>query len=144
MRVLKTCICGAGFSTTTARVKAGRGKFCSKQCQYKNAKRPSGLTYVLKQTNPTSFKKGHIPWHKDQLIKSWEDYGSDMSYRHKVIRKMFGSPTECEQCGTDQNLQWSNVSGKYLGERDDWQQLCTKCHQRYDYENFGARTAFFN
>lgn len=143
MKVLITCACGSEFETTEARQKDGRGKFCSKTCQYANATRPSGLKYQKHKENPTSFKKGHTPWHKGLMIKEWDRYGVDPSYRHKLIRKMYGRPSECEHCDSHKNLQWSNVSGKYKEEREDWQQLCSKCHQKYDYETFGARLAFY-
>jgi len=38
-------------------------KYC-KKCGYKYRKRPSGLKYTLHKKNPTSFKKGNIPWSK--------------------------------------------------------------------------------
>ncbi len=41
------------------------------------------------------------------------------------------------------NIQWANKTGKYLLIRADWLQLCKKCHQRYDWESFGARKVFY-
>jgi hypothetical protein len=38
----------------------------------------------------------------------------------------------CEQCGMSATTQWSNKSGEYRQERDDWQELCVKCHRQYD------------
>lgn len=43
--------------------KSNKGDYC-KRCGYKYRKRPSGLKYKKHKENPTSFKKGDIPWHK--------------------------------------------------------------------------------
>ena len=58
MIIQKKCVCGKTFKTHDYRIRDGRGKFCSKKCQYSNAYRPSGLDYVLKVVNPTWYKKG--------------------------------------------------------------------------------------
>lgn len=60
MRILRTCICGNKFETTDYRIKDGRGKFCSKKCQYSYATRPSGLSYKIKVKNRGWFKKGEV------------------------------------------------------------------------------------
>lgn len=54
----KTCVCGAKFNVPEWKLKAGRGKFCSKKCQYENATRPSGLKYNIVKENPTWIKQG--------------------------------------------------------------------------------------
>jgi len=50
-----------------------RTKYCSKVCFYKYRGRRSGLKYVLVKHNPTSFRKGNIPWNTGTkgLIKAW-------------------------------------------------------------------------
>jgi hypothetical protein len=144
MKITKQCICGNEYTTTDGRLKDGRGKFCSKKCQYTHAYRPSGLTYNIKVENKGWFNKGFEPWCKGKLLKKWDEYSKDLSYKHKVLRKMYGTPQTCEQCGTTENLQWSNKSGEYKEDRNDWQSLCAKHHQHYDYEHFGARQSFYN
>jgi len=62
MKVNVKCVCGKEFITGDWRIKAGRGKFCSKKCHYANMTRPSGLIYQKHKENPTSFKKGNITW----------------------------------------------------------------------------------
>lgn len=39
--------------------------------------------------------------------------------------------------------QWSNISGEYKRNLADWQRLCAKCHQLYDYNVFGKRKTFY-
>lgn len=52
--------------------KSRKGEYC-KSCSYKHRTRPSGLKYNLVKENPTSFKKGHTPWHKGTigLVTAW-------------------------------------------------------------------------
>jgi hypothetical protein len=54
---------------------------------------------------------------------------------HKRIRRWFGTPNECENCGdtTSTKFEWANISGEYQLERSDWARLCCKCHRRYDF-----------
>jgi hypothetical protein len=61
-RVTVLCPCGNEFTAAIWRVRAGRGKFCSKACKYRYQTRPSGLKYKIVKENPTSFKPGHVPW----------------------------------------------------------------------------------
>lgn len=62
--ILVRCPCGRKFKTSEARIKQGRGRYCSRECMYKWRKRPTGLKYNLKKDNPTWFKKGHLPWNR--------------------------------------------------------------------------------
>jgi len=60
--MIKICPCGKEFYIQKHLKQ--RKKYCSKKCFYKYRKRPSGLKYNLVKENPTSFKKGLIPWNK--------------------------------------------------------------------------------
>lgn len=54
---MKICIeCGSK--------KSDKGDYC-KKCSYKHRTRHSGLKYKKHKENPTSFKKGQIPWNKN-------------------------------------------------------------------------------
>lgn len=50
---------------------------------------------------------------------------------HQWIRRV-GEKKQCEHCGDGGTLHWSNISGEYRYERDDWQVLCAMCHRSYD------------
>ena len=58
MSIQVECPCGVKFRAARWQLEAGRGKYCSKPCLYKYRVRPTGLTYVVRKENPTSFKKG--------------------------------------------------------------------------------------
>lgn len=63
-KVTRTCPCGKTFEVPEWKIRAGRGKRCSKECQYKYATRPSGLEYNIAQENRGWFKEGCEPWNK--------------------------------------------------------------------------------
>lgn len=52
--------------------------------------------------------------------------------KHRVMRKKFEDIKVCQKCGSDYDLELSNISGKYLLEESDWQKLCINCHKKYD------------
>lgn len=63
--------------------------------------------------------------------------GDKVEYQalHQWIRKHFGSPTVCEDCGASnlkgRKIHWANKSGKYLRVRSDWKRICVKCHHAF-------------
>jgi len=124
-------------------LKSNKGLYC-KKCGYKHRTRPVGLVYIKHKINPTSFKKGVIPWNKGLCLKAISEYGDDKSELHKWIRRNYGEPLQCEYCGKKKNIEWANKSNNYLRKRDDWMTLCRKCHHKYDFEMFGCRKSFFN
>lgn len=68
----------------------------------------------------------------------WKTNKAAYSNLHAWVRRHFGSPTECEDCGieaTGRFMQWANRSGEYTKDRSDWRRLCAKCHKRYDMRN---------
>ena len=64
--------------------------------------------------------------------KDWK--GDDVGYSglHKWVYVRLGKIPECMYCGTDESLQWANISGKYKRDLLDWVRLCAKCHRDYD------------
>jgi hypothetical protein len=124
----KECVCGKKYLVQLNRLKQGRGKFCSKKCQYQNAHRPSGLNYKIKVKNKAWFKKGHTPWSKgknglrispstefkkghvpfsklnpemmprEECHHNWK--GDDVGYcgLHNWVYNKLGRPNECEFC----------------------------------------------
>lgn len=88
----------------------------------------------------TEFKPGQKP-SPNRTIHSGEDHykwSSKPSYSaiHHWINKVLGKPKECSSCGfTSENgrqFHWSNVSGNYLRDVNDWQRLCVSCHFKFD------------
>lgn len=58
---------------------------------------------------------------------------------HVWVRKCLGTPSLCENCGTDtsKKFEWANLSGEYRRELDDWARLCKVCHCLID--NTGSK-----
>jgi hypothetical protein len=77
--------------------------------------------------------------------KLWKGDKAGYMAKHKWIQNHWVKTDVCEICnqlclprpGTrlKHKTQWSNRTGKYLRERNDWQELCPKCHRQYDIEN---------
>ena len=63
MNTIIICPCGKEIPVPPHRL--GRKKYCSRECLYKYHKRPSGLKYKLTKENIGQFKKGNIPWSKN-------------------------------------------------------------------------------
>lgn len=58
---------------------------------------------------------------------------------HKYIGRKLTKNGYCSNCKTYGYTEWSNKSGLYLRELIDWQELCKKCHMRYDSNVLGAK-----
>ena len=128
----KQCPCGEKLPNQT-----DRKKYCSKICFYKYRVRPKGLKYVLVKENPTSFKKGLVPWNKGiegDYLRQWKGDDAEVNTIHKWITKKLGRPQKCEMCGSTkkQIYHWSNKEHTYKRILEDWQRLCMKCHWAYD------------
>jgi len=68
---------------------------------------------------------------------SWK--GDEVGYvaAHTWLTKNFGhEKTECEDCGTIDNLQWAfkGRSGGHSRNREDYRVLCQRCHYFFDLE----------
>ncbi len=50
---------------------------------------------------------------------------------HHWIRKF--KKTNCEYCGSKENLDWANKEHTYKRKKEDWMCLCRSCHKKYDY-----------
>ncbi|SRR6266851_2158425 len=133
--VLKICCCGKQFETSENLVAIGKGKFCSKSCMYANRSRRFGYKRVDKGINPSWFKPGHVsvatfPEGYRPANFKVEDFGYDTL--HDWVRRHRGKPIKCEHCDSTANLQWANKSWEYKRELDDWLELCSRCHSKYD------------
>lgn len=75
-------------------------------------------------------------WFQGKNIYNYKGEKAGYCAKHKWIKKMRGNPKYCEHCKkTDKkNYHWSNISGKYKKDINDWQRLCVKCHSKYDIE----------
>jgi hypothetical protein len=111
MIIQKKCVCGKTFKTHDYRIRDGRGKFCSKKCQYENATRPSGLDYNIKVVNPTWFKRG------DKKTKSWyEAMKNYVPYNKgtKGLMKPNKTSFTKEDVIGDKNIKWKGDDVGYF------------------------------
>lgn len=145
--ITKKCICGVNFQVSEVRLRYGRGKFCSKKCQYKNAHRPSGLKYKIVMVNKGWLKKGHklglgrklSKEHIENLVNSHKGkhfspktefkYKNGMGYRHLLLKGILKQ--ECVSCG-ENKLKRLHVHHKDKNRKNNKISnltiLCRPCH----------------
>lgn len=143
------CPCGKTFEVPQWKVNAGRGKRCSKECQYRYATRPSGLTYNVTKENPTAFKRGDTPWNAGTIgvMQAWnkgvpgrsgEEHpqwkGDEIGYfaLHMWLARVKPKTGHCEDCGAGRYTEYANISYEYRRDPDDYRELCKPCHVRQD------------
>jgi hypothetical protein len=63
----------------------------------------------------------------------WKGEAATTASKHDWIRFNFTKTGVCEHCKETKRTDWSNKDHKYSRERDEWQELCRSCHQKYDY-----------
>lgn len=51
---------------------------------------------------------------------------------HSWIKRVFNKPKVCGVCGSEENVDFANISHKYKKEISDWTTLCRKHHIQYD------------
>lgn len=157
LRTRKCEICLKDFSVVLppSRQKSGRGRFCSIECKTKWSK---GKHF----SRESEFKKGRKVFfseehrskisqarkgHRDTVGKDngmWK--GNKVGYfaLHHWVNRTFGKAIVCEKCSSTLNVQWANKSYNYKRQRNDWLELCYKCHRKYDLENgWGLATKKF-
>lgn len=52
---------------------------------------------------------------------------------HIWMRRGFSKIGTCEACGLSRETYWSNISGDYRRDRNDFWELCVPCHKLFDY-----------
>lgn len=105
--VERSCeVCDKDFMTWPTEIKRGGGKTCSRDCYFKRLKLLLAEKYPVKETYSTI---------------------------HRWVYVQGGKASKCEFCGSaSQKYEWSNISGNYKQDMNDWQQLCVPCHRKYD------------
>ena len=79
---------------------------------------------------------------KGEICPNWKGESATYNSKHKWIQNNWQKTGICEICklprpprkGTrlKYGTHWSNKSGRYLRQRDDWYELCPKCHKSLD------------
>lgn len=65
---------------------------------------------------------------------NWKGDKVGYSALHDWVRRVLGTPMQCENCGTTTHRQfeWANLSGEYKRDISDWARLCKMCHVLID------------
>lgn len=162
----KNCfICNKEFYTKPARLKEGRGKYCSRQCYYTSKIGKIPVTHFpighepwnkdlkgIHLSSLTEFPKGHTPWNKDKPFyqireeknNMWKGDEAGYFAIHLWVTNRLGRPQLCEHCGTTtaKKFEWANKSHEYKRDLNDWIRLCVPCHKKYDKDSIGAVKRF--
>ncbi len=75
---------------------------------------------------PFSIRETHPNWKGDKV-----GYNS----LHDWIYRNLGKAKKCQDCGSIEKVEWSNISLEYKRDLNDWQKLCYSCHRKYDNKN---------
>ena len=99
------------------------------------------LNLVVKKYRKNNKRR---PWDYDVYIKNSGENNHNFkgimaccSSLHKWVRYHKGKPAFCVDCGATKNnnerdLEWSNQSGLYLADLDDFVGRCYVCHKEHD------------
>jgi hypothetical protein len=89
---------------------------------------------------PKRFVKGHN--NRLRTLNAnprWRGDNAGRSAIHKWLNKHWPLTGTCEQCGTSGvRTEWSNKDHTWRRERDDYRELCSRCHRYYDYLKLGT------
>lgn len=114
--------------------KRNKNNFCSRKCY---------AEYIT--------GKKHSEEHNKKITKSakigvenkfWRGDAASYPSKHKRIYRLLGKAIRCEVCGIDKvpngkkrYFTWSNIDHKYSYKKEDYKQMCLKCHWEYDKKN---------
>lgn len=135
----KTCNnCGKVFtkSVTCSKKAWYNRRGCSPSCAAKLRGAPWLEPYKLRAGatlgNATQFTTKKTTGIKNVM---WKGDKASYAAKHIWMKYHFGTPQECENCGTAEKrmYHWANISGEYKRNRDDWLRLCVPCHRYFDY-----------
>jgi hypothetical protein len=79
--------------------------------------------------------------HENTMEKHPQWKGDKVSYNtlHRWVQRRLGKPQKCCDCGMEGrrvngrwNIWWSNKSGQYKRDLNDWEGRCRVCHYKYD------------
>jgi len=86
----------------------------------------------------TEFKKGCVSINKGKSLpkeeKAYHWKGDNVGYGglHQWVYRKLGKAKICEDCNSEINVHWANISHIYKRDIHDWKQLCLKCHRKFD------------
>lgn len=99
-----------------------------------------GMSYTKKTCSPECHSKYMSSKRKMADNPNWKGDEVKKHPLHSWIRDNFKSNGICDFCKKEKKTEWSNKDHNYSRNREDWQELCRKCHMQYDYDVLGLRT----
>ncbi len=142
---MKNClICKKEFYTCQARIKIGRGKYCSRKC-YGISKK--GKKSWNKGISNSGFKKGYIPWNKGKRgseTSNWRgginpinlSIRSSLEYRIWRVAIFTRDDYKCQTCGKKggtlhaDHIKPFSLYPELRFAIDNGRTLCKSCHMK--------------
>lgn len=119
----RICKCGNSFYVQGFRINdKNRGKFCSIKCYRLDSK---GKRRSIK----TEIKKGQ---YVNENHPFWK--GNKVGYYalHAWIIRHWGKARRCINGHIWSKYEWSNITGIYNRDKENWVELCLPCHRKED------------
>lgn len=64
----------------------------------------------------------------------WKGDNASYSAIHHFLKRNFPKSGECDECGKIAKTQYALIHGRsYSREREDYRELCPRCHMQYDH-----------
>lgn len=136
MNVIDCKTCGKKVISHNSQIR----KYCSKTCYGKQIMGDNNQAKKKVNRDKISYsklgKKNSMFGKLGQDSPNWKGDNASYNAKHSWIRRIFGNPKMCEECGLDnlvgRQINWANKSGKYLRNISDWKRLCIRCHRLFD------------
>lgn len=85
----------------------------------------------LRLSPQTEFKKGD---NLGKLNNKWKGDNVGYATMHGWLRRNYAKDNRCKNCGREGKTDWANISWEYRRSKDDFVELCRRCHSRYDHK----------
>jgi len=80
-------------------------------------------------------EKQRINEHQRKYYKKFKKiHGFTYHSLHKWVHENKERVGVCSICNQKKFTEWSNISGEYHWDLNDFQEVCKKCHKKYDIE----------
>lgn len=75
---------------------------------------------------------GHLVLVPGRASPTWDDAPTSYNALHKWVGRHFTKAGRCEDCGRRGRTVWASPGHTYTRNRDDWRELCPRCHWHLD------------
>lgn len=68
---------------------------------------------------------------------NWKGENANYRCKHSWVERHKGKAKKCSICKneTAKRYEWANIDHQYKRNLDDYIEMCSSCHKRYDYSN---------